>query len=643
MRCRECAAEVAVTAQVCPRCGAPIIGQPPVVAETVVADTVVPAVTRRPKEGHKGGKVAWVVMVCTAALLGIWLIIGSVALYVGNRDLAAHGVRTQGQVVETYADGSDEVVYTVGGTDYEVPGADVGDRLPGDAATVVYDPGDPANSNLEDDWVAWHLHWILLGVGLFVLGAPAIPVVTGIFEPDGRVGRRLARARPARRQLGTPPTPPGDTVVGAVSDAAGKGVPAGVAGQALPEPYVPGSGDSLPAELRLVLAGFIGIACGLFAGALACATAFGLIAVVADDLDRYNGLYDLLFGLVFTALAMGAFVGAWTGAEKGVDLLKARIRFSRLLRRPSDPHTATVTASKRGGRTLILDIIPRDDTGRAYQSLSEVRLALRTKADMLVPGETVKVYGGSGGKSELVISSPQRGRAFLGTVESQSALQPRLLDEKVSGVILLDWAAWAASMTFSSTGRRFGYDMGEVDAFRSAVRDTFLGVSELAVRSGDVRGQQFSTHKRGYDKTQVDAFVKAAGLRLAAMEATDRPPEPLVTGTILTDGPAGQTQQDFQPPRWAEWFEWAEWADSTRFSTITKGSGYDTAEVDAFRQEIRDTFLGVRQPPLTWDEARGKRFRMARRGYDVQQVDAFFDEAEQKLAAMRPTYRGRRA
>jgi hypothetical protein len=34
---------------------------------------------------------------------------------------------------------------------------------------------------------------------------------------------------------------------------------------------------------------------------------------------------------------------------------------------------------------------------------------------------------------------------------------------------------------------------------------------------------------------------------------------------------------------------------------------------------------------------------MARRGgYDVQQVDAFSDEAEQRLAAMRPTYRGRR-
>ena len=44
MRCRECTAEVAVTAQVCSRCGAPIIGQQPVVADTVagaVSDTAV--------------------------------------------------------------------------------------------------------------------------------------------------------------------------------------------------------------------------------------------------------------------------------------------------------------------------------------------------------------------------------------------------------------------------------------------------------------------------------------------------------------------------------------------------------------------------------------------------------------------------
>jgi DivIVA domain-containing protein len=658
--------------------------------------------------------------------------------------------------------------------------------------------------------------------------------------------------------VGQPPavvdTVVADMVVGAVSDAAGKAVPAGVAEQAPPEPYVPGSGDKLPAELRLVLGGYGGIACGWFASALACVVAAVFVFFDADirsavflfdaDIDADP---DVIMDLIMVACLFIPVVGlVCLLGFAGVVTALERIRFSRLLRRPSDPRTATVMASKRGGRTLILDIIPRDGIRRGYRPLSEVRLASLMKAGMLVPSERVTVYMGPGGESPLLISSAQRGRAFLGTMKARSTVQPgpvAPLDEKVSGAILVDWAAWAASTTFSSTGRRFGYETAEVDAFRSAVRDTFLGgavfwVSTPPVRSGDLRGKQFPTDRRGYDMTQVDAFVEAAGLslavmestdrpagplvsgallvawaewadtttfetagsydaatvdafreeirdtflgasqppvradnvrgkqfpstnegpsydktqvdafldaagirlaamestdrpdgplagdailaewaewadsarfsttapllqgyaaaevdafreelrdtflgvrqppvvsghvrgkqfsthrpgydtqqvhafiekaawRLAAMESKDRPPEPLVSGTILTDGPTGQTQQDFQPPRWAEWAEWAEWADSTRFSTIPhKGWGYDTAEVDAFRQEIRDTFLGVRQPLLTSDEARDQRFRMTRRrGYDVHQVDAFCDEAEEKLAAMRPTYRGRR-
>jgi DivIVA domain-containing protein len=274
--------------------------------------------------------------------------------------------------------------------------------------------------------------------------------------------------------------------------------------------------------------------------------------------------------VLLCSLAAGACIGGLGGA---VEALKARIRFSRLLRQRSDPRTATVMASERGGRTLILDI-PRDVAGRRYQSLSEVRLALWLKAGVLVPGETVTVYGGSDGESELLISSPQRGKAFLGTVESQSALQPRLLDEKLSGVILVDWAAWAASTIFSSTGLGFGYDKREVDAFRSAVRDAFLGVSEPAVRSDDLRGKQLSTHRRGYDKKQVDAFVEAACLRPAAMESTDRPAGPLVSGDIL--------------------FGWAEWVESTGFSP---GRDYKAMEVHTFQEAIRDTFLGVWKPP----------------------------------------------
>jgi DivIVA domain-containing protein len=170
---------------------------------------------------------------------------------------------------------------------------------------------------------------------------------------------------------------------------------------------------------------------------------------------------------------------------------------------------------------------------------------------------------------------------------------------------------------------------GEVDVFRSAVRDTFLGVSEPPVRSDDVRSKQFSTHwlwegydarqvdafreeirdtflgatrspvkfrrrrrrrssspewqeishgvggtqfsspedSRGYDMKQVDAFLDAAGIRLAAMESAGRPAGPLVSGAIL----AG----------------WAEWADSTRFSSRRLREGYDTAEVNDYPAWLR--------------------------------------------------------
>ena len=96
---------------------------------------------------------------------------------------------------------------------------------------------------------------------------------------------------------------------------------------------------------------------------------------------------------------------------------------------------------------------------------------------------------------------------------------------------------------------RRGYEPIEVDAFREKIRDTFLGATRSPVKSDNVRGKQFpSTNDRpGYDKKQVDAFLDAAGIRLAAMESTDRPAGPLVSGAILADGPSGPTQRDFQP------------------------------------------------------------------------------------------------
>ncbi|HEX3196302.1 MAG TPA: DivIVA domain-containing protein, partial [Propionibacteriaceae bacterium] len=109
-----------------------------------------------------------------------------------------------------------------------------------------------------------------------------------------------------------------------------------------------------------------------------------------------------------------------------------------------------------------------------------------------------------------------------------------------------------------------------MDSYLRAIRDTFLGVSQSPVRADNVRGKQFSSTDAGYDKMQVDAFLDAACIRLAAMESTDTPTGPLASDAIRAD--------------------WAEWADSTRFSTTAHLSqGYNTAEVDAFREELRDT------------------------------------------------------
>jgi DivIVA domain-containing protein len=65
------------------------------------------------------------------------------------------------------------------------------------------------------------------------------------------------------------------------------------------------------------------------------------------------------------------------------------------------------------------------------------------------------------------------------------------------------------------------------------------------VRSDDLRGKQFSTHRLGYDKTEVEAFVEAAGLRLAAMESTTDRQERRLAVALSPAGPNGSSQRNF--------------------------------------------------------------------------------------------------
>jgi len=70
-----------------------------------------------------------------------------------------------------------------------------------------------------------------------------------------------------------------------------------------------------------------------------------------------------------------------------------------------------------------------------------------------------------------------------------------------------------------------------------------------------------------------------------------------------------------------------------RFSRVRLRRGYDMEDVDAFIEAIRETFLGVREPPLTSDEVRNQQFHATqlRPGYDEKDVDAFLDEVEGRL------------
>jgi DivIVA domain-containing protein len=460
------------------------------------------------KGGTKGTNVAGVVLLCASALVGIFFIVVSVGLYVENRDLAAHGVRTQGEVVWADAEISDLVFYTVGGTDYEVPGAEVGDRLPGEGVTVVYDPRDPAISNLEDDWVAWHLHWVLLGVGLFFLAIPAVLVVAGVFEADGPVGRRLARARRARR--------------------------------------------GLAAQLRPV-----------------------------TPLDEKVSEATLVEWAAWAASTTFSSTGLRFGYNK----------------REVDAFRSTVRDTFLGGAVFWVSTPPvRSDDVRGKQFPTQRRSYDKTQVDAFLEAAGLR----------------------LAAMEATD----RPAGPLVSDALLVAWAEWADSTTFSERSWTSGYEATKVDAFREKIRDTFLGARRSPVRADKVRGKQFSSTNDGprYDKEQVAAFLDAAGIMLAAMESADRPPGPLVSGAIL-----------------------AKWADSTRFSTSRLRVGrYDTAEVDAFRDAVRDTFLGVGRSPLTWRAPPGKQFTTTRRlrpGYDPEQVDAFLDKAERKLAAMESTDR----
>jgi DivIVA domain-containing protein len=163
-------------------------------------------------------------------------------------------------------------------------------------------------------------------------------------------------------------------------------------GQAMHEPYVPGRGDKVPPGLRRVFHGYSWMAWGaVFAGwALFMAGAYFYNLDNTSDL-RY--VYASIALLVLAAILFGR-----------------HIRWSLFLKRPGDACSATVAASQHGGRVLVLDA-PRD----GYLPRLKVRLAWWAEPEMLLPGEHLRFYGRPAGVGRLLVSRPDRDRAFTGT------------------------------------------------------------------------------------------------------------------------------------------------------------------------------------------------------------------------------------
>jgi hypothetical protein len=186
-------------------------------------------------------------------------------------------------------------------------------------------------------------------------------------------------------------------------EAAQAGTAAGTDGQAPPEPYAPGRGQKVPAPIRRFRRGYAHFGWGAVLGGLA------LIIVGAYFAYVYSAGFDLRY--LYASLVL------WASAAV---LFGQYIRLGMFLRRPADACSATVTACRRGGRTLMLY-----SPWAGYPSGLKVRVAWWAAPEKLLPGESVTFYGRAAGVGLVLVSSPARDMAFVGAGRRRPTSPPR--------------------------------------------------------------------------------------------------------------------------------------------------------------------------------------------------------------------------
>lgn len=370
MRCRECAAETSAAAQFCMRCGAPVAWQPSVMADQAVG--VVSDATSGAAPTTAAVSGAGAVSAAGQALPG--------PCVPGSGDKRETLPEASGAILAEWAE-SRTFSTTRLRPGYDEEEVDAFLEALRDTFLGIREP------SLSSDEVR-NRQFSTTGLRP---GYDKEEVDAVLDEAAQRLAALQRCSTPAARQKSVA----ADLAADAIGDAPGGATPTATAasadGHAPPESYAPGRGDKIPAQLRRMRRGYSYLGLGALFG--------GWALLMIGNYFVENNEFDLWY--FFSGLAL------WGCAAISFGL---RIRLSRFLRRPADGSSAIVTACQRSGRTLVL-YAPCD----GCPSGLKVRLAWWAGPETLLPGESVTFCGRPSGVGLLLVSSPARGRAFVGT------------------------------------------------------------------------------------------------------------------------------------------------------------------------------------------------------------------------------------
>ncbi|QAY61167.1 DivIVA domain-containing protein [Microbacterium protaetiae] len=173
-----------------------------------------------------------------------------------------------------------------------------------------------------------------------------------------------------------------------------------------------------------------------------------------------------------------------------------------------------------------------------------------------------------------------------------------------------------------ATGRAKGYDPAKVDAFLEKARAAFETQSAVTVRAVDVRSVAFPLVRHGYQPDAVDAALSRVEDAFAVRER-ERAVSTAGAGAWID-----QTRAQAQ-----EILDRLTREKRRRFARARGlGYGYRIDEVDLVADKIAAYLSEGRT--VTVEQVRTVAFRMQRRGYREEQVDALLDAVVDVMLAV---------